>query len=149
MEFKLEGPGTVTFVAKLTEFLEAGTDALRAYAQRTVQEMKMADKLSESSLQLQELNRRRQKAENEVRQWDRQLEERKKRAGQAQPAAVKSAEKLKDGTKPLTKEEQASHRAEVEEKRMLEKTAKEPLSHKPFAALAELEASVTQQSQGT
>lgn len=134
MQMKLEGPGTANLLTKLAGLVEAGTEACQAYAQGRVQDMKAKD------MELQELHRRRQRLENEVKQ----LEERKKKA-LGQPVA-KPVERLKGGTKPLTAEEQAAHRAkgvEDRDRRKAEVEAKReaPLTHQPFAALAEIEGS--------
>jgi len=155
MQFKLDGPGIVNLVMRLTECLdavtnlaEAGTEACQAFAQKTVREMQAADKVAASAVQtaasLAEYNRRKQKMENEIKQLDRQLEERKRSLA---ASTVKPTEELKDGTKPLTSVEQSSHRAKANQdrdQRKAEAREKEkdssPLTHSPFAALADIEA---------
>ena len=134
MQVKLEGPGTVNLVGALTAFLSAATDAFTAYAQKAVKEMQKQDN------DMNELHRRRQRLESEVKA----LEERKKKALAGQPT---NPQKMKQGTKPLTPEEQAAHRAKIEAERAAraEKKAEAqaeregPLRHQPFAALAAIE----------
>ena len=150
MEFKLEVPGTATFMTKVTELMEAGTDALRAYAQRAVQEMKTSERMLVNTLQMRELNRQRQKMEHEIRQ----LEERKKKALSSYAttptaAAEKPPEREKfKNKKALTPEEQAAQWAKMntvesncpatteEAVEAPQLDMKGPLKYQPFAALA-------------
>lgn len=136
MQVKLEGPGTVNLVGALTALFQAATDACIAYSQKTVKEMQKQDN------DMTELHRRRQRLESEVKA----LEERKKKALTGQPSNPQK--QMKSGTKPLTPEEQAAHRAKIEAERAARAEAKKaeaqaaregPLRHQPFAALAAIE----------
>jgi len=148
VEFKLEGPGIVNFMSKVTELMEAGTDALRAYAQRAVQEMKTSERMLVNTLQMRELNRQRQKMEHEIKL----LEERKKKAlsSYATTPTVTvekppEREKFKN-RKALTPEEQTAQWAkmntescpttEVEGVEAPQSEMNGPLKYQPFAALA-------------
>lgn len=142
MQFRLSGPGTNDLMTKLTalatklsELLEAGKVACEAYSMKAVKEMKKADD------GLEDLHRRRQRLEAEVKR----LEERKKVA----VVQVTKTVEMKKGTKALTPEELIAHRAKVEadrEKRKVEAELKRTghLTHQPFAVLADMQQEVLQ-----
>jgi transposase len=137
---KLSGPGTGDLMTNLAGLLGAATEACQAYSMKAVKEMKQADE------SLQDLHRRRQRLESEVKQ----LEERKKKALANQPQQSPPKHEMKKGTKPLTTEEQAAHRVKVEAERAARRAENEskreaPLTHQPFSALIEAEAQETPQ----
>lgn len=136
MEYKLAGPGVGKLIETVTNFFQAGTEAFQAYSMKAVKEMKREDE------NLQRLHVQKNKLENEVRI----LEERKRKALANAPQQNKQT--MKEGTKPLTAEEQAAHKAKSEaerDERAKKREMAAPLVHKPFAALAELEKQAKQE----
>lgn len=138
MQVKLSGPGVNDLMSSLQLLLTAATEACQAYCMKSVKEMKQED------FNLQNLHQRKQKLESDVKR----LEERKKMLTQgSQPSQAQPQQKneMKKGTKTLTPEEQAAHRTRIEAERAARKAESEakreaPLTHQPFAALADIEA---------
>jgi hypothetical protein len=100
---------------------------------------------------LQELAKRKQRLEHEVRA----LEDRKRKAVAAGAAHAKPAPAAKPAapaTKPLTPEQMAVAQVKAEEARAARKAEAEalraePLKHNPFAVLADIEAAPAEEVQ--